>query len=187
MVDPLLEAFWESWSWANELVQKDEKARMILCSSTMAGIVSDAFGHFSRPKLETFKPIWTENGRFRQATIDQLIALRFKKLTPEMRSMNIQTEAQRVVYEQDQPSLSNAQRISAITFGYALDSLASKPTGVYFVCPIDFYRNAWTWSVYQAGGDGQLTLFGSPSGMPPTGKIETVLNVDINVKKRKVE
>jgi hypothetical protein len=186
LVPTLLDSFWESWNWTSEWIAKDEKAKLILHSSTMAGIVSDAFGHFARPKLITeFSASWSSRGRFHRAIIGQSVSLRFKKLLPDLNSMNIQTEEQRSVYEQHEARLPNARRITAITLGYTLRKMSSKPSGVYFVCPQSFERNSWTWPIYQES-DGQLQLFTPPS-LPPDQPVEDVLDVNINLKSRKKE
>jgi hypothetical protein len=185
IVPTLLDSFWEAWEWTQGWIDANDKARMILNTSTVAGIVSDAFGNICRPKLvEDFSAIWKSSGRFHHAVIGQELALRFKKLTPDLHSMNVRTEAQRKVYEQDE-ALPNAQPITHITLGYTLNAIASKVRGLYFTCPADFDRNHWYWPIYDAG-DNQLPLFdGTP--LPPIGPVEDVLNVDIKLKRRKAE
>ncbi len=179
----LLESFWEAWGWATALVDSDKLARLILHSSTMAGIVSDGYAHFSRPKLvDQFKARWSSSGRFHKASMGPL-SLRFKKFTPDLLGMQVRTEAQRQEYQQDQSYLPGAQAITGITLGYTLDPLRSVVTGIYFTCPSDFDRNAWNWPIYQAG-DGQLSLFqGTP--LPPDQPVEDVINVSIKVKTKK--
>lgn len=148
----------------------------------MAGMVSDAFGHFSRqPLTQKFDARWFSVGRFQRALIGQKMALRFKKLTPDLTSMSTQTDLQRGVYQQNDGTLPGAQAVTNITLGYTLDHLRATVTGLYFACPVDFDKNAWILPIYQAGG--QMSLFeGTP--LPPTDLVENVLDVDIKVKKR---
>lgn len=183
MVPTLLDCFWQGWEWASGWVDGNELARTILHSSTFSGIVSDAFGHFSRqPLTDEFHARWRESGRFRRATIGQSLSLRFKKLTPDLLSMNVKTESQRAIYEQDEAVLPNAIPITQITLDYTLNSIASNVTGIYFTCPVNFDQNAWIWPIYQQGNQ-QLSLFaGEP--LPPGDVVEDVLDVTIKMKKR---
>jgi hypothetical protein len=182
LVDTLQESFWKAWEWTEEFLSKDDLARVIIDGSNLAGIVSNAFGYFARvPLVNDFKARWFAAGRFHRALLPSNIALRFKKLTPDLHSSNIHTEEQRKVYEQE-ATLPGAKRIISITFGYTLNSLRTDVTGLYFACPKDFYHNHWVWSVFQSGQ--QFGLFGSDP-LPPDTDIEDVLDVDIKMKKKK--
>lgn len=185
LVSPLLEAFWESWGWVEKIVESDDLAKSILVTSTVAGMVSDAFAHFSRPRLEPFRPRWRSCGRFHRAVFRETLSLRFKKFTPDLQAMNIHTHNQTDAYLQREPGLPGARRLTGITLGYTLRQVTRAVTGIYFTCPIGFEENGWVWPIYEAGEE-QMRLFAPPTPTPE-GKIEDVLAVKIDVKRRKAK
>jgi hypothetical protein len=185
LIPSVLESFWESWGWVQQLLDSHPLARTVLNSSTMAGIVSDAFGYFAFPRLiEEHRARLRNIGRSRLAVIHDAILLRFKKFTPDLHSMSIHTEAQHEISHQQQ-LLPNGRRLTAITLGYTQNSLATEITGVYFSCPVGWKQNLWVLPIYQAD-NGQLDMFSPLPSNPDEGEsVNETLNVDIRIKRKR--
>ncbi len=155
-----LESFWEAWGWVRTWMQTDLLSGVILNTSSVAGIVSDAFGYFAFPRLAARSDTRSRTiGRSRLAVVKEAIILRFKKLTPDLHSMNIPTDQQQNL-SHNQAELVSGRKLTTVTLGYTPNSLGTDVTGIYFTCPNGATKNRWVWPIYQAE-DGQFAMLGA--------------------------
>jgi hypothetical protein len=185
LIPDLLGSFWEAWHFKDALLSGEPRASMILKSSTVAGVVSDAFGFFAFPRLIARKDTRSRQiGRSQLAVVQETCLVRFKKFTPDLHAMAIHTGQQSdISYQQE--TLPNGRKLISINLGYTPSRSGSIVTGIYLACPNGWNKNHWVRPIYQAD-DGQLDMFGG-APIVPSGQddVNEILNVDIRVKRRK--
>jgi len=155
-IPDILDAFWEAERRVDDLLANDPLSAFTYDSSTKASMLSNAFAQSVRPRMAARNVSWQVHRKFQSGVIQSAIRLRFKKLTPDLHSMNIRTGAQDQIYRQ-QP-LPDANPLTQVTCGYTISEIDLRTNGIYFVCPNGYRSNLWTWAIYQEGVGG-LSLF----------------------------
>jgi hypothetical protein len=188
LVPTLTSSLWEAWDRLQKLLDHDPEWRAILDdTSTLAAMLSNSFRYFAAPRLASECGLkWENVGRMQHGSIDNLLDLRFKKFTTDLHSMNIPTQRQIRIYNQQ--ALPGAQRITQVTYGYTLERLARSITGIYFVCPKGWKENHWVWPLYGDDDGTQLKIWDGTPFDPSGGNFEEPgLDVEIKVTRRKAK
>jgi hypothetical protein len=185
LIPVLKECLLAEWEWIQNILDQDPERRVKLDdTSTLAAMLSNAFRYTARQRLSSECGIkWESTGRMQHGMVGDAIRLRFKKLTNDKTSMNVQTATQSAYYNDPQPPLPKAQLVTSVTYGYTSDRLARELTGAYFVCPDGFAKNHWVWPIFDTGDGGQLNMWDGPFD-PDGGNVEPDLAVEINVGKK---
>lgn len=186
--ESLISAFWDAHEFVETVLDSQaSKCREYFDSSVVAGMVSGAFAHLVSPSLRDHNVDWRLRGRQQFGFVKEAIKLRFKKLTADLHSMNVQTKAQSDEYHQKQSSLPGARPYTRITFGYTVQPETGRGiTGLYFVCPLNWTRNHWVRPLFEDDG-GQHELFGGPFDSPDTEVVYPDPEIIIPVSKTKAQ
>jgi hypothetical protein len=178
LANPMKEYLMSEWAWIQEILDQDPVRRVKLDdTSTLASMLSNAFRYTARERMPNECGVkWENTGRMQHGMVGPAIRLRFKKLTNDKSSMNIQTPSQGPCYNEPQMVLDEAQFITSVTFGYTTDRLARDISGVYFVCPNGYAKNHWVWPLFE-GDNGQMKIWEGPFDPDGGNELKVVINV----------
>jgi len=147
----------ESWDWVQTILDQDSERRATLDEGTVYSMVYNRFVFLMKSGLSSDSKVeFHAVGRMTRAQIRSEIALRFKKLDPRLRSKNIGTHNQDIIYNQQLELDGISTKLTNITLGYVTDKANTRIKYVYFTCPKGYSHNAWNIRLNEESEGGSL-------------------------------
>jgi hypothetical protein len=147
------------------ILDEDPDRRVTFDVSTQAAMVFNRFVILTARRLEgNAKVRLKRSGRMMTINFGSGLILRFKKFDDKLRSRNIRTNSQALIYWQ--MTLDGMDPATNVTFGYQTDVTARNVTGVFFTCPVGWSKNKWVIPVDEQA-EGALPFVSAPREPEP--------------------
>ena len=154
-------------------MDEDPERRVTFDAGLEATMVNMRFVHLAKGYFEDVNGAKVKmHGRHMSVLLDGQLRLRFKKFDDKLRSGNVRTNRQRLIYHQLE--IEGITEPTDVTFGYVTNPAGSDIAGVYVTCPIGWRTNEWMIVVQDPGLEEGYQLFGGGDDSPNDDEIIVV-------------